>query len=155
MEDLKNCPHCENIGWYVDANHYTGEPEQVQCKFCYTEPKSFFNHIQSLQSQLDTLKEENEKWQNDYLEQSKLLQHFKIENDILQDEWISVEEKPIPRPKEGIEVLLWDGDSCDHFKAFPDWLINLNSANQNEWEVIDKHITHWKPIKPPKGEADG
>lgn len=38
-----NCPYCGDIGWYADYNWYTGEPEQVQCEFCYTESNSVFN----------------------------------------------------------------------------------------------------------------
>lgn len=55
--EYKNCPHCENVGWYADANPHTGEPEQVQCEFCYTEENSIFNVIQSLTTQLEEAKE--------------------------------------------------------------------------------------------------
>lgn len=38
-----NCSYCPNIGWYADRDKYTGEPVQVQCEFCHTEPNSKFN----------------------------------------------------------------------------------------------------------------
>lgn len=31
---LRDCPHCEGHGWYVDADQLTGDPAQVQCEFC-------------------------------------------------------------------------------------------------------------------------
>lgn len=37
----EHCP-CGDVGYFVDAHPYTGEPEQVQCEFCYTNPKSVF-----------------------------------------------------------------------------------------------------------------
>jgi len=37
----KHC-ECGDVGYYVVANKYTGEPEQEQCEFCYT-GNSYFN----------------------------------------------------------------------------------------------------------------
>ena len=39
-----NCPDCSNQGWY--AVGCAGDFEQVQCRFCYTEPNSVFNRTQ-------------------------------------------------------------------------------------------------------------
>jgi hypothetical protein len=39
----EDCPHCENQGWYVVQDKYTGDPELEQCKWCHTNPKSKFN----------------------------------------------------------------------------------------------------------------
>ena len=39
------CPNCPDQGWYAVANHYTGEPEQEQCEFCYTVENSMFNYL--------------------------------------------------------------------------------------------------------------
>jgi hypothetical protein len=36
------CPDCDNVGYYIVQDRF-GEPEQVQCQFCYTEPNSIFN----------------------------------------------------------------------------------------------------------------
>ena len=41
----KDCPNCDNVGWYVVVNTNTGEAEQEQCQFCYEEPYSVFNLI--------------------------------------------------------------------------------------------------------------
>ena len=30
LESLDKCPHCDDEGWYIVANYYTGEPEQEQ-----------------------------------------------------------------------------------------------------------------------------
>jgi len=49
--ELKVCPNCNNVGWYVVADE-NGEPEQVQCQFCYTEPNSVFNAINALNEQI-------------------------------------------------------------------------------------------------------
>lgn len=49
--DYEDCPHCSNVGWYADANTHTGDPEQVQCEFCYTTENSIFNVIQRLQAE--------------------------------------------------------------------------------------------------------
>jgi len=35
------CPHCANEGFWIGTEQYTGEPEQVQCEFCYTQPSVF------------------------------------------------------------------------------------------------------------------
>jgi len=34
--------HCGNSGYFVDANKYTGDAEQIQCEFCYTQKGSKF-----------------------------------------------------------------------------------------------------------------
>ena len=39
----EDCPNCDNEGWYIVANSYTGEPEQQQCEFCYMNENSVFN----------------------------------------------------------------------------------------------------------------
>ena len=41
--DGLDCPLCDNCGWWLDQNPHTVEPIQVQCEFCYTEPRSKFN----------------------------------------------------------------------------------------------------------------
>jgi len=42
LESLaKDCPDCDNVGWYAIGDS-TGF-EQCQCEFCYTEPLSRFN----------------------------------------------------------------------------------------------------------------
>ena len=55
-QELKACPNCPNVGWYVIADE-NGEQEQVQCQFCDAEPSSVFNVVNTLQSELDTLKQ--------------------------------------------------------------------------------------------------
>lgn len=37
--------NCPDQGWYAIADVYTGEPEQVQCEFCYTVENSMFNYL--------------------------------------------------------------------------------------------------------------
>lgn len=37
----KQCPNCNNEGWYIMTNS-NGEPEQIQCQFCYEEQGSKF-----------------------------------------------------------------------------------------------------------------
>ena len=43
--ELEECPCCDNVGWYTESD-YWGEPEQVQCEFCYLTPNSIFNHLE-------------------------------------------------------------------------------------------------------------
>lgn len=50
----EGCPNCDNVGWYADPSHHTGEPEQIQCEFCYTNPVSVFNIKQLLTQQPNT-----------------------------------------------------------------------------------------------------
>ena len=38
---LLDCPDCPNQGWYPEYDR-NGIPAQVQCEFCYTEPRSKF-----------------------------------------------------------------------------------------------------------------
>ena len=59
MNNFKGCPNCENIGWYIVADNYTGEAQQEQCQFCYTEEDSIFNVMAKLQSANDELEAEN------------------------------------------------------------------------------------------------
>jgi hypothetical protein len=55
MGDIKACPNCDNVGWYVVQNVHTGEPEQQQCRFCYTEPDSVFNVVAALRARIEEL----------------------------------------------------------------------------------------------------
>ena len=41
--EMEDCPHCENVGWYAQEDTNTGEPMQIQCEWCYTNPYSKFN----------------------------------------------------------------------------------------------------------------
>ena len=56
MSKHKNCPNCDNQGFNVVQNHWTGEPEQEQCRFCYEEPDSIFNVIVKLEQENQQLK---------------------------------------------------------------------------------------------------
>jgi hypothetical protein len=51
MSELKACPNCNNVGYYV-VEDINGEAEQVQCQFCYTEPNSVFNAVNALNEQI-------------------------------------------------------------------------------------------------------
>ena len=53
--EMKDCPNCPNQGWIADENMYTGEPEQIQCEFCYTEPNSTFNVLAANSAELSCL----------------------------------------------------------------------------------------------------
>lgn len=49
--EVFNCPACPNQGWYTDGYQLPNgefEPQQVQCEFCYTHPKSVFNYMQKV-----------------------------------------------------------------------------------------------------------
>lgn len=49
--NYKNCPNCENVGFFIVGDQYN--LEQEQCQFCYTEPNSVFNVIKELQQKLE------------------------------------------------------------------------------------------------------
>ena len=52
----EECPCCPDQGWVVEYTLY-GEPEQIQCEFCYVNPKSKFNYYlqaEQLQNELDS-----------------------------------------------------------------------------------------------------
>lgn len=59
-DEYINCPNCPNQGWWVDANPYTGEPEQVQCEFCETEENSVFSVIRKQDERIQELEQQNE-----------------------------------------------------------------------------------------------
>jgi hypothetical protein len=40
--EMVNCPYCDDVGYTVEPDRH-GEPEQMQCEFCYTVPNSVFN----------------------------------------------------------------------------------------------------------------
>lgn len=42
IEEIEDCPYCNNVGWYTTMR--SGFPDQEQCEFCYTVPTSRFNH---------------------------------------------------------------------------------------------------------------
>lgn len=48
-ETGEQCPNCDNVGWYMISNYSSlpWEAEQVQCEFCYTNPNSIFNLMDS------------------------------------------------------------------------------------------------------------
>lgn len=43
LENMKSCPNCDDVGWYVVADNFTGEPLQEQCQWCYETTDSKFN----------------------------------------------------------------------------------------------------------------
>ena len=40
--EVQICRNCPDVGYAIVPNS-NGEPEQEQCRFCYTEPRSLFN----------------------------------------------------------------------------------------------------------------
>jgi len=54
VNQAENCPNCENVGWYARPDRHIGEPEQIQCEFCYTNPKSKFNVLQLILSLIES-----------------------------------------------------------------------------------------------------
>lgn len=38
----ERCPHCLDQGFWINQNEHTGDPEQVQCEWCATNPNSRF-----------------------------------------------------------------------------------------------------------------
>lgn len=55
--NLEDCPSCDNVGWYGVSDWYTGELEQEQCEFCYTNPNSIFNHLEKVRKLKELLDE--------------------------------------------------------------------------------------------------
>lgn len=51
MSDYENCPNCDNHGVVAHCRS-NGEVESYQCEFCYTNEKSVFNVIETLQTHL-------------------------------------------------------------------------------------------------------
>lgn len=39
--ELEDCPFCPNQGWYTEGDRH-GEAVQIQCVFCWTNPRSKF-----------------------------------------------------------------------------------------------------------------
>lgn len=91
MNKLKGCD-CGNVGYYYNVCPFTGEPEAEQCEFCYTEPDSVFNHIESLNKEISGLKE-------------KKINLFRTVKG--QRLWIKLLRKGLPNtiPTEDIELL--------------------------------------------------
>jgi len=49
----KKCPNCDDVGWFMELRRTTfgePEPEQRQCEFCYLDPKSRFNTLNTYNS---------------------------------------------------------------------------------------------------------
>ena len=44
---LESC-RCGDVGYFVVPNKYTGEPDQEQCEFCYTNVKSKFYALRGI-----------------------------------------------------------------------------------------------------------
>lgn len=51
---VQDCPDCDNVGYTVQQDPRTGDPELCQCKFCYTTPNSRFN----VEAMLEVAKED-------------------------------------------------------------------------------------------------
>ncbi len=47
-----DCPSCPNQGWYSGTDFSHQQEIQVQCEFCYREPKSRFNLMNDISSSL-------------------------------------------------------------------------------------------------------
>jgi hypothetical protein len=52
LEEARKCPHCDDEGFTVQPDR-RGEPEQVQCEFCYTVPNSIFNMRQRIDQAIE------------------------------------------------------------------------------------------------------
>lgn len=52
---MKDCPNCDNQGWYIISSPYAHSPEQEQCEFCYTVEDSIFNVVGQLKQNNDKL----------------------------------------------------------------------------------------------------
>lgn len=50
LRECQSCP-CGDIGYTVEPNPRTGEPEQVQCEFCYTDNSSRFQALEETPAQ--------------------------------------------------------------------------------------------------------
>lgn len=56
LVNAESCRNCEDQGFYIIASN-DGEPEQCQCKFCYTSPNSMFNRIAEAKQLLEQIGE--------------------------------------------------------------------------------------------------
>lgn len=54
-EDRVSYPNCPDQGGWVDYEPFSGEPVQVQCEFCWTEPNSVFYIKEGLDEQMSSL----------------------------------------------------------------------------------------------------
>lgn len=52
VETSEKCPNCDDVGWFVEwrlrSPGAEPEPEQCQCEFCETNPKSRFKALTAL-----------------------------------------------------------------------------------------------------------
>ena len=62
LEELLDCPDCPNQGWYA-VGSYNNPPEQEQCEFCYSEPRSKFNAMLTVQSSIENTTNFYDKYQ--------------------------------------------------------------------------------------------
>jgi len=51
---------CGNVGWYMIANKNTGDAEQQQCEFCYTNKNSTYNKRNELLTKIKKIQEVKE-----------------------------------------------------------------------------------------------
>ena len=53
VAEVEDCPNCPNQGWYgqLICSSNPWEAEQVQCEWCYENPKSRFNYQRRMEAQ--------------------------------------------------------------------------------------------------------
>lgn len=51
LREAKHCHLCQNEGYTTELDPKNGEPYQVECEFCFTNPKSLFNVLAHLPEQ--------------------------------------------------------------------------------------------------------
>lgn len=82
-QEYVNCPACPNQGWYAEEDRYTGEPIQVQCEFCETEPNSVFNVVRRLKSETIMLEQDLNKTSTAL---GKIIERFKDKQNLHKDD---------------------------------------------------------------------
>ena len=122
MSDYKDCPNCNNEGWYV-VQCNSLQPEQEQCEFCYTEENSIFNTITNLEQQIQTHEATIAELQED-------------------NKWISVDDR---LPEYNTPCLVW----MDEHKSAITCLWTGEDFSIVRANYTPHGVTHWKPINSP------
>jgi hypothetical protein len=156
--EAENCSNCANIGLSV-VHGNDGEPEQEQCEFCYTNPKSIFNVMCELQKENASLKQRVSELENPWIPVSerlpesgvKVIAQFKNSDGKIRTICAKYVTKFSEEDYES-ELPCDYSEEKDCYFVPEGWYETIENWAEYTFVTVDEgEIYQWQPITPPKG----